>query len=96
MTMVWTRSRSEDRLQYTLDAIDDALAAVSGRRVFLAADATRILDRAATAATSVRDDPGIDAIATRAIETYGASALVDRDRLLDPLLDIRLLLATAG
>jgi len=76
-----------------LRAVDEALLAVSIRRLFTPDEAHQLFRSVEDAVADDELRAEIAAVLERAEAGFGGQLMVDRDRVLDPLLDVRLLLA---
>jgi hypothetical protein len=70
--------------------VDTALGLAARREVFTAQEATELLDGVHN---KVQNRAAIAQIVTSAEDSYRDTALVDRARVVDPLLDMRLVLS---
>ena len=95
ITKVAPHDVAPERESTALAAVDRAIGAVSGRHVSTRNEATSLLEQVQSA---VRDDAlrvAITAIVNEAFLGYRNDRLLDTWRIVDPLLDIRLVLDRA-
>jgi len=75
----------------SITVVDEELAAASAQRLLRRDDASAILRRVRACADKVGATDAVE-IADRALASYEGDMLIDRERVVDPLLDVRLLL----
>ena len=75
-----------------LDAVDAALAMVSQRKLVTAEEACRMLHGVQIALEGEAPEARIAGIITDAAMAYSDQMVLERSRLVDPLLDIRLVI----
>jgi len=94
MTIVSVDPQVDERArEQGISAVDHALHEVSGRRFFTANEARDLLHSVAARTTATGVDNEMSHIIARAEQVFNEQKILDRDRVLDPLLDLRLILA---
>jgi hypothetical protein len=75
-----------------VDVVDDALRLATGREPFTADEALRVLRQVQAGVPEGECSVPIAGIVADAAASFSDEAILDRDRLVNPLLDIRLVL----
>jgi hypothetical protein len=73
-----------------LAAVDDAMRAIGGRSVVTADEARQLLESITRSVAGTSDAEPVTRLAGDALDAIGESLLVERARLMDAMLDIRL------